>query len=72
MRLPRYEIRIHGRFSRRWHGVFQPFEIAAERDDVTVLRGAVPDQAGLHGVLRRFEEYGVSLISLDRLDYDTA
>lgn len=65
---PTYEIRIRGHLSARWRGVFEPFEIATFDGETTVLRGEAPDQAVLHGVLRRCEHNGLSLISLRCLD----
>lgn len=66
--VPTYEIRIRGHLSARWRGVFEPFEIATTEGELTVLRGEVADQAVLHGVLRRCEDNGLSLVSLRCVD----
>ena len=68
---PKYEIRVRGHFSPRWRGVFAPLEIAAVDDGCTILRGEVADQSGLHGLLRRIEQHGVPLISLQCLSHDS-
>lgn len=65
---PTYEIRVRGHLSPRWRGAFDPFEITAFDDEATVLRGEAADQAVLHGVLRRCELNGLSLVSLRCLD----
>jgi len=37
------------------------------RDGDTILRGALPDQAALHGVLAEIEALGIELLALHRL-----
>jgi hypothetical protein len=37
------------------------------RDGDTILRGALPDQAALHGVLAEIEALGIELLGLHRL-----
>lgn len=59
-----YEIRVRGHFGPRWGDAFSPLRLTAAEGGVTVLRGAVPDQAALHGVLRCLERSGVVLLSL--------
>ena len=61
---PVYEIRVRGHFGPRWGDAFSPLHLLAAEDGVTVQRGAVPDQAALHGVLRCLERSGVVLLSL--------
>ena len=34
--------------------------------DNTVLEGVLPDQAALHGVLRRIEKLGLEIVNLQR------
>jgi hypothetical protein len=65
---PVYEIRVRGHFGPRWGEAFSPLRLTAAEDGVTVLRGAVPDQAALHGVLRCLERSGVVLLSLCCVD----
>jgi hypothetical protein len=40
-----------------------------ERDDgSTCLRGDLPDQAALHGLLNKIRDLGMTLLSVQRLD----
>ena len=59
-----YEIVIDGHLSARWEAWFDGFTIANGADGTTVLRGAVDDQAALHGLLQRLRDIGIPLISL--------
>jgi len=60
----RYEIRLQGRLDDRWVSWFDGMELTAEPGGVTVLRGAVADQAALHGLLARLRDVGLPLISV--------
>lgn len=64
----RYEIRIQGQLSARWHRVFEPLALVAFDGGQTVLRGELPDQPALHGILRLLEHNGLTLIALRSLD----
>jgi hypothetical protein len=44
---------------------FQQFDIEIEGEN-TVLRGALADQAALHGVLQRMQDYGIEIIEVRR------
>jgi hypothetical protein len=59
----RYEIRVEGVLDGRW------FEGFLVRDDgrETVVTGAVPDQAALHGLLAKVRDLGVFLLSVRHL-----
>jgi hypothetical protein len=59
-----YEIRIAGTLP---PGAMRGFEeLAAEQPTETMVRGSLPDQAALHGLLARFEASGVQLTRLRR------
>ena len=60
----RYEIRVEGRLEARWAAWFDELSITNEDDGTTVLRGSVPDQAALHGLLQKVRDLGIPLISL--------
>lgn len=63
-----YEIRVKGHFAQRWLGQFEPFQTAYILGEVTVLRGRVPDQSGLHAFLRNLEATGVTLVGLSEIE----
>jgi hypothetical protein len=64
-----YEIRIEGALDRRWFDWFDPLQVScvdAARGE-TVLSGALPDQAALHGILARVRDLNLKLISVRRI-----
>ena len=65
-----YEIRIEGVLDERWRDWFEGLEIVNADDRQTVISGALPDQPGLHGVLAKVRDLGMTLISVNRLDPD--
>ena len=62
----RYVIRIRGHLGATMRRAF-PTLYAETRDGDTFLRGAVADQAALHGVLAQIEALGLELLDLRRL-----
>jgi hypothetical protein len=65
-----YEVRVDGHLGARWAAWFDGFDLVAQDDGTTVLRGAVADQAALHGLLHKLRDLGISLLSLSRLPAD--
>jgi hypothetical protein len=60
-----YEIRIRGLLGETLLGAF-PGLHAKEHGAETVLAGALPDQAALHGVLARIEALSLELLEVRR------
>lgn len=60
----RYEIRVVGHLDDHWSTWFDGLAISHEEDGTTALRGAVTDQAELHGLLAKVRDLGVTLISV--------
>jgi hypothetical protein len=58
-----YEIRLRGRFDDARSARFAEF-IDTLRVSETVLRGAVTDQAELHGVLHQLQDLGFELLEV--------
>lgn len=58
------EIRLRGHLHPRWAATLDGLTIRAEADGTTRLTGPVADQAALHGVLTRFADLGIPLISV--------
>jgi len=59
-----YEIRFVGHLDEHWSTWFDGLAVIHEDDGTTTLRGAVPDQAGLHGLLAKVRDLGATLISV--------
>ncbi len=66
-RAARYEIRVERQLGPGMVALFPDFTVSDE-DGNTVMRGILPDQAALHGVLARIRDLGLTLISLDRIE----
>jgi hypothetical protein len=60
-----YEITVQGHLTARWREVIEEMEIAPLEDGNTQLRGELPDQAALYGLLRRLSDLGMTLISVN-------
>jgi hypothetical protein len=63
-----YHIRIEGELGQEWEGWFGGHAISREGDGVTLLTCDVPDQAALHGLLRKLRDLGLPLLSVNRID----
>ena len=64
----RYELRIDGHLDDRWTAWFDDLTLTRESDGTTTLRGLVPDQAALHGLLAKVRDLGATLISVEVID----
>ena len=69
--MPSYEIHVRGHLDRHWEQLFLGLAmrhgIADDGTPVTVLRGAVVDEAALHGLLTRVRDLGVPLLLVRRV-----
>ncbi len=65
-----YKIRVRGHLGATMLGAFPALRAETQGQD-TLLRGAVADQAALHGVLAQIEALGLELIEVRRLQPDT-
>jgi hypothetical protein len=63
-----YEIRVQGLLDDRWSSWLDGLVLSRRDDGTTVLSGPLPDQAALHGVLRKVGDLGLSLLSVTRTD----
>ena len=68
----RYEIRLKGHLDGRWAAWFDGLSLSRESDGTTILRGPIPDQAALHGLLQRVRDTGLPLVSVIRMEPDPA
>lgn len=63
----RYEIVVRGRLSARFGSVFEGLELKPGHGS-TALRGEFADQAALHGMLDRLQDFGIELVSVNAID----
>lgn len=59
-----YAITIAGPLDDLWQAWFEGLTISATDDGNTLLRGPIRDQAALHGVLRKINNLGLTLIAV--------
>ena len=64
---PCYEIRVEGRLDRRWASWLDGMTVTPGDGGTTLVRGPVIDQPALHGLLARFRDLGVPLISVNQV-----
>jgi hypothetical protein len=62
-----YELVVRGRIGSRVLGALEGLEVTASTGEETRLRGWMPDQAALHGVLERIRDLGLELTDLHRV-----
>lgn len=60
-----YEIKIKGHLDARWQGWFDELTITSTADGNTILSGPIRDQAMLHGMLKKINNLGLTLISVN-------
>jgi hypothetical protein len=64
-----YEIRVRGHLGTTMLRAFPDLRAETQGGD-TLLRGAVTDQAALHGVLAQVEALGLELLEVRRLHHE--
>ena len=64
-----YEIRLKGHLGGRWVDRFEGLTITLEENGDTLLSGPVADQAVLHGLLKKFRDLGIPLVSVNRAQF---
>ena len=66
----RYEIRLRGHLDESWGAWFGDLAVTLEANGDTRLTGPVADQAALHGLLRKVRDFGLPLLSVNRIQSD--
>jgi hypothetical protein len=59
-----YEIRLRGHLEEHWSDWLGGLTISHDAEGYSLLTGAVPDQAALHGILAQIRDLGLILISI--------
>ncbi len=64
-----YEVRIEGLISDRWSDWFEGFIIQpTSTEKETVLKGELPDQAALLGILSKIHSLNLKIVSVVRVN----
>lgn len=67
-----YQIRVQGALDESWAEFFEEMEIrietAQDGNQVTTLRGCLPDQAAVQGVLQKLYNLGFPLLGVEHLN----
>jgi hypothetical protein len=63
-----YHIRVRGRLDPEWSDWFNGLAIIPQSGDETLLRGSVPDQPALHGLMAKISDLGLTLLSVTRVE----
>ena len=64
-----YQIRIEGHLDDQWTDWFGGMTITLEENGDTLLTRLVADQAALFGLLKKVRDLGMSLVSINRVDF---
>jgi hypothetical protein len=67
-----YRIQLLGRLGQEWSSTFDEMRLEVGKTSrgqaVTTIRGAVTDQAALHGLLNQIRDLGMVLLLVERLE----
>ncbi len=69
-RMTTYRIIIRGGMDASWSDWFSGLRIESRTNGETMLTARLPDQAALHGLLRRIRDLGLPLISVETVAFD--
>ena len=59
-----YQIRIKGHVNQDWSIWFEEYSVEHKDNGETLLRGKLPDQTALHGVLMKIRDLGITLVEV--------
>ena len=65
-----YQITVKGHLDSQWSAWFDSMTISNEPNGETVLRGPLPDQAALHGLLIKIRNLGLPLLAVTTVAAD--
>ena len=61
---PVYQITLKGHLGSHWSAWFDNMTITSQANGETVLRGPLPDQSALYGVLAKIRDLGLPLLGV--------
>jgi predicted mannosyl-3-phosphoglycerate phosphatase (HAD superfamily) len=62
--MQKIEIHIKGQINQQWTDWFGGLDITHSDRDETILKGCLPDQAAVYGVISRLRDLGLELVSV--------
>ena len=65
-----YQITVKGHLDSHWSAWFDNMTISNQANGEAVLRGPLPDQSALHGVLTKVRDLGLPLLAVALLATD--
>lgn len=60
-----YQILVAGQLDERWQAWFEDLTVTVTDEGNTLMSGPIADQAALHGVLKRINNLGLTLIAVN-------
>ena len=60
-----YDIKIQGQLDTSWRTWFDDLDIRLTAEGLTLLSGAIVDQSALYGVLKKINNLGLALVSVN-------
>ena len=66
-----YEIRVRGHLDQHWSGWFDGLAISYDSEETTLLRGRLPDEVALHGILAKVRDLALPLLSVNQVAAST-
>jgi hypothetical protein len=67
-----YQIRLKSHLGSEWTDWFEGLTITLDKDGDTLITGPVADQAALHGLLKKVRDLGMSLVSINPIQFNQA
>jgi len=65
-----YQIILKGHLNESWADWFEEMTFTHESDGTTTLTGVIIDQAALHGLLKKVQDLGLPLLSVNIIGPD--
>lgn len=63
-----YQIIVNGFLDQKWSDWFDGFTITSRDENETLLVGPVSDQGALLGLLAKFRDLGITLLSVEKIN----